>query len=172
VFCGGGIVDRRVLDAHCRFVNSDGQKVNYLTDSDTYRHYDPPLFDFLATQVATGARNVRHLEASDIVPKTRYYSRFLDDSRPARSSYIAAALNGLAQSDLLFFDPDNGLEVRSVRLGSVGSSKYLYWHEVEQAWATGASLLLFQHFNREPRDRFVIDYARNWRRGRTQTISR
>ena len=58
-------------------------------------------------------------------------------------------------TDLLFFDPDNGLEVKSTRYGTSGSSRYLYWNEVEQAWTTGASLLVFQHFTREPRTLFV-----------------
>jgi len=37
----------------------------------------------------------------------------------------------LENCDLIFFDPDNGLEVKSRQLGSKGSNKYLYLNEVE-----------------------------------------
>ncbi len=58
----------------------------------------------------------------------------------------------LANADLIFLDPDNGLEVASQPRGRKDSSKYVFWDEVESLWKQGTSLLLFQHFARENRE--------------------
>lgn len=58
-------------------------------------------------------------------------------------------------SDLVFFDPDNGMEVKSARYGVRDSSKYLYWREVAEAYRRGHSLLIYQHFPRIPREPFL-----------------
>ncbi len=134
----------------------DGQKIRYLKDPNTWRLYDPPLFDFLAQSLGDdGVRSVRRLEESSLLPRARYFSEILRDSEPNRGSYVTSALSTLASSDLLFFDPDNGLEVRTVPYGSKGSAQYLYWRDVEAAWGTGASLLIYQHFIHKPRTAFV-----------------
>ena len=132
-------------------MSNDGQKTGYLQQPDRWRSFDPELFDFLATCVINGARGVRHLEDSALLSNTHYCSDRLGDGAASRVAYMTSALRSLLPSDLLFFDPDNGLEVESVACGSRGSAKYIYWDEVQQAWKTGASLLIFQHFNREPR---------------------
>jgi hypothetical protein len=56
--------------------------------------------------------------------------------------------------DLVFFDPDNGIEVK-LRVGRKGSSKYLYWDEIGRFWKAGHSLLIYQHFPRLPRGLFI-----------------
>ena len=56
--------------------------------------------------------------------------------------------------DLVFLDPDNGIEIPSKPIGRKGSSKYVACREVEELWATGCSLLIYQHFRREPRETF------------------
>jgi hypothetical protein len=58
--------------------------------------------------------------------------------------------------DLMWIlDPDNGLETRSKPYGRKGSSKFLYWHEVKELWSTSTSLLIYRHFIRAKRQRFV-----------------
>jgi hypothetical protein len=64
-----------------------------------------------------------------------------------------------AKIDLIFFDPDNGLEVKSVRCGASKSSKYIYWREVSEVYRTTHSVLVYQHFCREERGRFVTRIA-------------
>jgi hypothetical protein len=57
--------------------------------------------------------------------------------------------------DLIFFDPDNGLEVSSLPKGRKNSSKYLYLDEVAAFYASGKSLLIYQHFPRVERAVFL-----------------
>ena len=132
--------------------NRDGQKTAFLTKPTVWRQLDPPLFDLLAARVASGARSVREIETSRLMDGARYFSDVLRDDAAARAVYMDTAFRELAPADLLFFDPDNGLEVKSTRYGALGSSKYLFWREVEEAWTRGASLLIFQHYTREPRE--------------------
>lgn len=55
----------------------------------------------------------------------------------------------------MFFDPDNGIEVKSRPMGRKNSSKYVYWSELSAVWNSGSSLLVYQHFTREPRTEFL-----------------
>jgi len=57
--------------------------------------------------------------------------------------------------DLIFFDPDNGIETQSVKIGQNGSSKFLYWSELRTTYQCGHSVLLYQHFRREERSNFI-----------------
>ena len=135
--------------------NRDGQKTGYLTKPRVWRQFDPPLFDLLSARVASANRSLHELEESSLMAGARYFSEVLRDDAFSRSKYMASMLRALSSADLLFFDPDNGLEVKSARCGSRGSSKYLYWREVEHAWRGDASLLVFQHYNREPRQALI-----------------
>ncbi len=106
-----------------------------------------------------GERAVRHVENATALPNTRFHSRLLHDSAVARDTFLRECLSECADSDLVFFDPDNGMEVKSVPYGRKRSSKYLYWREVEETWRRGQSLLVYQHFGRQKRDEFVADLA-------------
>lgn len=60
---------------------------------------------------------------------------------------------------MLFFDPDNGIEIPSKRLGAKDSSKYVYWQEIEQAYGAGHSLVIYQHFARVAREVYTSSLA-------------
>jgi len=129
----------------------DGQRIDYLTNPDAWRARDPLLFDFLRKSLDAGQRDVGVFEASSLLPGAHYFGDLLDDNAPCRTAYFVKALRALADADLLFFDPDNGVEVPSIPYGRTGSCRYLYWREVEQVISTGASVLIFQHWKRESR---------------------
>ncbi len=54
-----------------------------------------------------------------------------------RRRYFRRMLDLFREADLIFFDPDNGFEVRSKPIGRRDSSKYLYWHELTATYAAG-----------------------------------
>ena len=58
-------------------------------------------------------------------------------------------------TDLVFLDPDNGIEIKSKPYGRKDSSKFLYWHEIKELWKSGQSLLIYQHFIREKRETYI-----------------
>ena len=63
-----------------------------------------------------------------------------------RNKFHRDCLTKLAAADLVFFDPDNGLEVPSRPKGRKGSSKYVYYDEIADHYARGQSVLVYQHF--------------------------
>jgi hypothetical protein len=135
--------------------SSDGNKLGYLQKS-AFREFDPPLFDLLVTVMnAPDKRRLLLIEESSIVPGATYYNAIVPDALEAREAYFNEALAALQSSALIFFDPDNGLDVRSRPKGKPASSKYLFRDEVAETFRRGHSLLIYQHFAREERSGFV-----------------
>jgi len=132
----------------------DGKFIEYLSKPDSWRMLDSNLFDFLAASVPKG-RSLGHVRGSSVLGKALVYEPQLKDSRVARTQYFAGARKALIGAELVFFDPDNGIEVSSTRLGRKGSCKYLYWEEIESAYATGSSVLVYQHYPRVERRGFA-----------------
>jgi hypothetical protein len=134
--------------------SDDGGKTRYLENPGTWRQRDPELFDYLRGCVADGRRNVQAIENSPLLTGASFFSEVLPDDLASRVAYFRRALERLRTADLLFLDPDNGIEVRSTGLGQRGSSKYVYWQEVAVLAELGMSVLVFQHWNRKPREAF------------------
>lgn len=134
---------------------TDGRRLSYLADAATFREFDPPVFDALARVVASGARSVKAIQATDILCNACFHAEILRDDLDARAAYFAEVWDKLGSEDLVFFDPDNGLEVASVRLGRRNSSKYLFWDELKHALGEMRSACIYQHFPRRPRAAFI-----------------
>jgi|SRR5271157_2085207 len=135
---------------------ADGKLIGYLNDPGKWRKYDPRLFDLLKPCLSDPTRrNVSWAEEVEIVPGAKYHAQLLTDNADERERYFQT-FQDLAQGcDLSFFDPDNGLEIKSRSYGRRNSCKYLYWGELKQIGAEGQSLLLYQHFPREERQKFI-----------------
>lgn len=134
---------------------TDGRHLGYLAQPDRHRHRDPELFDWLRTAIhRDNERSVRRVQKSGVLGDAVFQARILPDDRTGRNAYFGECRQLFYDRDLVFFDPDNGLECQP-RPGHRGSSKYLYWPEVEATFATGASVLIYQHFPREERTGFI-----------------
>jgi hypothetical protein len=133
----------------------DGGKTSYLDQPDRWRECDPELFDLLrSVREYQGARRLRCIERSGIIANALFFNEHLSDRVDLRRAYFEAALSELKGADLIFFDPDNGLDVGTKR-GRVGSSKYLYRDEVAETYGRGHSVLVYQHFPHIKRDQFL-----------------
>ena len=135
---------------------ADGELRKYLTQPNRWRNYDSELFDKLQRLLDPDVRrSVSHAQTWDVVPGAVYFEDLLRDSRSARLAYFEAARNALSNCDLIFVDPDNGIEIPSTKLGGSRSSKYVYWTELHAIYAAGHSILIYQHFPRVVRERFI-----------------
>jgi hypothetical protein len=65
-----------------------------------------------------------------------------------RTDWFIRAQAAVAGADVVFLDPDNGIEVRSVPRRAPKAGKYVFWDEIEALWARGHSLLIYHHLNR------------------------
>jgi hypothetical protein len=142
----------------------DGEHRSYLSKPAEYRHRDPDLFDWLKRAVnKTQHLRTTRLEASGLLGQTTFQSAGLTDNLSQRSEYFRECAALFAGCDLVFFDPDNGMEVQSVRPGRKNSCKYLWWDEVDSTFTAGSSVLIYQHFPRKPRAAFIARMTENLR---------
>jgi hypothetical protein len=138
----------------------DGHRIQYLEDPEQWRHFDPVVFDHLHKCVIEQKnRAVRNLKSRGILPNCKFYSEIIQDGTDQRKKYLQIFLKFAHNSDLIFFDPDNGMEVKSVCLGRRRSSKYLYFSEVQQTFSAGHSILIYQHLTPRPRRSLVSGLA-------------
>jgi hypothetical protein len=126
----------------------DGNRRGYLGQPDRWQGFDRDLFAALR---ACRRRSVGEAERRGIVPGAAYFGRRLTDAPDERARYFAEFLRAARGRDLVFFDPDNGLEVDSVPRGRKGSGKYLYRDELARTFAAGHSVLVYQHYPRVER---------------------
>lgn len=145
--------------------STDGNKRAYLQHPAKHRHHDPELFDILAgVRDDSDHRRLRHIEESGAISGARYFNEQLYDNASERRAYMEACRAAFADVDLVFFDPDNGLEVKKPRIGHQGSSKFLFEEELAACYATGKSVLVYQHFPFIPRDVFIASCVERLRR--------
>ncbi len=137
-----------------------GGKINYLNQPRKWRRFDTELFDSLHEAVQKQSiRSVSWVEDHNLIPAAKFISGVLGDGSNQRKEYFSKAYD-LAKDkrfDVIFFDPDTGLEVNTVKRGRAGSSGYLYREEVVQAFALGCSVLIYQHFPHEEREKYISE---------------
>lgn len=144
---------------------TDGKHLGYLQQPEKYRQRDSELFDWLQQVVGEEQdRRTKRIEASNLLVPAKFKSEILSDNNKERSAYFSDCRNRFADCDLIFFDPDNGLEITSTRLGNKNSCKFLYWDEVCNTFSSGASVLIYQHFIREERSKFIERMSTELRR--------
>ena len=150
---------RRESAAVCWMLTPDQGKptaTRYLERPQTWRHFDERLFDALHQAVIVdGQRNVVRAEHPDILDPAvfSFYKEELRDGIDDRREYFDRFLAGCEGRDLVFFDPDTGLERKGVRIGKKGASRFLYFDELSTAFSKLHSILLFQFFlARSPED--------------------
>jgi len=163
-------------------LNNDGRKRSHLTTAG-WDDLDPDLLARMR-RIENGLQNqgqlnVSLIEESGILPpSTAYFSEPIPRVRGTarqrvseRAAWFERARQAMSDCDLVFLDPDNGLEVRSVPITSPFSSKYTTVAEIAALLETGASVVLYQHGNRTPwlvqRERVYAQIATGTQRGLT-----
>ncbi len=127
--------------------NGDGRHTDYLRD-DSFRSFDEELWRKLREIVDSGQRSVAALENADLLDAA-YYHEVLDlgkttDRSSVREKWHSDALARLADADIVFLDPDNGLMVKSAEK-TARANKYVTLKEIEEYCEQGASVIWYQH---------------------------
>ena len=98
--------------------STDGKFISYLDDPERWSHHDPDLFHRLKDLLANGgARNVRLLDGTNLLPSSTGFTDIVPDAVTARLKWSQSLLEKSNHCDFVFLDPDNGLEVKSKPLG-------------------------------------------------------
>lgn len=134
--------------------NGDGRHVGYLSQA-ALAARDPGLHARLGRLVAGGRRSVAAVQRGRILPAgTRFHASLVAISAPPaervryREAWFAEALGSVAPCDLVFLDPDNGIETPALDRRAFRAGKYTFWSEIEGVWRAGKSLVVYNHLNR------------------------
>jgi hypothetical protein len=138
--------------------NNDGRHVSYLRSAE-FAKLDSDLHTVLNDIVKSGRRSVSAIASSGTLPlETVFYDAPVSllnsiafppkDRVRHRCAWLSTCLKSTAGCDLVFFDPDNGLEVASVPKHHPKAGKYIYWSELARFWHRGNALLIYHHLNR------------------------
>lgn len=142
--------------------NDDGRFTEYLANQQ-YKMCDTELHQKLAAVVAT-RRCTKALERSLLFQcETSYFSRcvhFYSDypgqtqlnkakRLHLRLEWLNEAVSDLTNCDVLFLDPDNGLEVDSCKsMNQKKSGKFAYYEEINQLHQGRSFTIIYHHLNR------------------------
>jgi hypothetical protein len=153
-----GIVWYRVPD---ETRTNDGAKIGYLrADTATARRLcacDPELHRALKGIVETGARTVCRIRTAGIFPpEAVFYEPVLtyqeirsrDERLRVRARWLERASEATRTCELVFLDPDNGLEV-SFRPNQPAAVKYVYLEELDPYLRRVQSVIVYQHIGRQ-----------------------
>jgi len=135
---------------------ADGKFIEYLHD-DKYRKAAPQIFDALKEiSLSIDGRNVEGVRKKRVLStktdiydnKLSYSNESLADRKLLRDRWNATAAEKSKKADLIFLDPDNGLEVKSRGPYSKMGTKCATGEEVKAFLAEEKSVVLYQHRNR------------------------
>ena len=121
---------------------NDGKYINYLSNPQFYREYDPTLFDSLHKIVIEERdRRITRIEQENLFAAT-YFSAALGGDRKA---WHSQALNMSKNADVIFLDPDNGLETTKMHQTDAATEKHVKWTELKDYYSRGQNVILYQH---------------------------
>ena len=134
----------------------------YKQNDGKYRHYeeysscDSDLAAALMG-IPDDERSIATLQGKDLIKDATYYDEPVPADNEKRQEWFDASVKSLDSSDIIFMDPDNGLEVKSVHKGSPKSIKYVYYREVETYLIKGKSVVIYNHRCRKKREVYFTD---------------
>jgi hypothetical protein len=139
----------------------------YLSDDETHnndgrhrppaemRECDPAMFD--AFRTIGRRRSVARLQQIDAWPsRCTFFDEPLTwanlatgNRRTFRGDWVRRAVAATGSCDMICVDPDNGLEVASVKRTAKTGPKYAFIDELQPYWQRGQSLVIYQHAHRQ-----------------------
>ncbi len=142
---------------------TDGLHLDFLSEKlrPKFEPCDPELYAKLQALVAENGRSVHEVERRAILPaNTCFYTtplsfsgqkkgtkEAIEDRKKYREQWLKGALDATKECDLVFFDPDNGLETKSVAFHQDKGAKFTFYRELLPFWQRGQSLVIYQHKN-------------------------
>lgn len=130
--------------------SNDGRHITYLDNPSMWMNYEPDIFEYIKQKIAKDKRSLVHIERSVFCERISFVNQKIENTK-ARNSILESIVS--SDSHLVFFDPDNGIEVKSTNFKNV--HKYVVWEEIIKTYNAGKSVLVYQHFSRINRESFI-----------------
>ena len=124
---------------------TDGRHTSYLQEPDRYRGCDPDLFDRLG-KITSAERKLGTVQESNVLGNTTtFFGDPIPPDRTHRERWITRALEAVAESEIVFLDPDKGLAPPSA---SQSSPEHCYLSELERFVERGQTVIIYHHLGR------------------------
>lgn len=140
--------------------NSDGNHIEYFNKPD-FLTCDQVLHNFLKNCIINNQRRVSELSKLSRFAETPFYEEILDiegvkalsesgrrEREKRRAEWFEESLTRLARCNLIFCDPDNGIETKSLSKTGKDSVKYTFKSEINSMIDNGFSLVIYNHRDR------------------------
>lgn len=120
----------------------DGKYINYLSMPQLYREYDPALFDSLCKIVKQEQdRRIERIEQEKVLQAVFFSTEIGTD----RFAWHRQALAQTHSAEVVFLDPDNGLETVKMYQTGGATEKHVKLVELKDYYARGQNVILYQH---------------------------
>ena len=126
--------------------SSGGGATGYLYTYSPLAQYDQFLYAALRDLLSSDEkRKVSEVERAGILPDSTTYFREIVSQEPQRDNWFLRALCKTEKADLVFLDPDMGLEKQTDK-----GPKYVRIGEIESFIKREQSLVMYQHASQNP----------------------
>jgi hypothetical protein len=145
-----------------------GKFIKYLKPSKEndkeFKICDPNLYCELQKLVDANKRKVAEIEKINILPsetvffakRVSYNDKKGSENRLSyRDSWIEESLNILSSCNLIFYDPDNGIETESLIKHHKKAGKYVLYDEISNCYEAGKSLIIYNHGSHERKEKYL-----------------
>jgi hypothetical protein len=144
--------------------NKDGKHIGYLFHNpEKFKICDPELYEGLRGllvsdhgDVVADRRRVKILQSSGLLSSgTSFFPDLLSyrdvihfkDRPRVRTKWLEGALQATIKAEIVFLDPDNGIECSVSKTAKKGP-KYVFWDEIEAFAARKQSVVVYHHLGR------------------------
>jgi len=130
-------------------------------DEKLYTKLQKIIIDWLDTDKNPDYRCVKQIEVDKILPdQTIFYSKCLNKTN--RKEWHNNGIQSLSESEIIFFDPDNGIAKNDIdSKDAVKSPKHINFDEIKDYFENGQTLIIYQHANRSDKFNNVLNYKKN-----------
>jgi hypothetical protein len=146
--------------------SNDGRHVAYLNATNPsatrFEHCNPDIYEKLR-DVVKNERSVRALENNGILPTDTIFfsagvpfgSSTLAQRISLRELWLKQSLEHLQEADVLFLDPDNGIQTPNVRKTQMRAMKYAFVDEIREYFDCCNILVIYSHRDRTPANEYM-----------------
>jgi hypothetical protein len=138
--------------------NEDGKYISYLTSGRgaALQLCDPDLYSQLQQIVRLG-RSVARIASATVLPQARSFYAVplcyhrperLSERRAKRAVWLRGAMDAITDADVVFVDPDNGLQCGVSPYAKRGP-KYAYHEDLKQFANGQRTLVIYHHIGRQ-----------------------
>jgi hypothetical protein len=146
--------------------SGDGRHIEYLNSqypkNKFFRDCNPQLYDKLQNIVKNNKRSISEIEKGHILPiNTNFYSVPLPYSSGTRihrckdrEEWFINSFSIFKTTDIIFLDPDNGLQTLNLQKSQAKAVKYTFIDEILKYYDAGKSVVIYQHRDRSPKEKY------------------